>query len=159
MTRRVMSPSTLQTPGRVRGAQPTGGADAGEQRDWAAESRAPSDAPHIGSPPSKRPRKPQPGAFHLRGGNHVSPASPLLLGSGTAIARLASRPAKPAFGRDPMRANLGRAKTPGRARRVGRWGGRVAPMAAVDFFIKFDGIKGESADAKHKDEIDVESWS
>ena len=29
----------------------------------------------------------------------------------------------------------------------------------VDFFIKFDGIKGESADAKHKDEIDVESWS
>ena len=32
-------------------------------------------------------------------------------------------------------------------------------MAAVDFFIKFDGIKGESADAKHKDEIDVESWS
>ena len=32
-------------------------------------------------------------------------------------------------------------------------------MAAVDFFLKFDGIKGESADAKHKDEIDVESWS
>ena len=32
-------------------------------------------------------------------------------------------------------------------------------MAAVDYFIKFDGIKGESADAKHKDEIDVESWS
>ena len=32
-------------------------------------------------------------------------------------------------------------------------------MAAVDFFIKFDGIKGESTDAKHKDEIDVESWS
>jgi type VI secretion system secreted protein Hcp len=30
---------------------------------------------------------------------------------------------------------------------------------AVDFFIKFDGIKGESADAKHKDEIDIESWS
>jgi type VI secretion system secreted protein Hcp len=30
---------------------------------------------------------------------------------------------------------------------------------AVDYFIKFDGIKGESADAKHKDEIDVESWS
>jgi type VI secretion system secreted protein Hcp len=29
----------------------------------------------------------------------------------------------------------------------------------VDFFIKFDGIKGESTDAKHKDEIDVESWS
>ena len=32
------------------------------------------------------------------------------------------------------------------------------PMA-VDYFIKFDGIKGESADAKHKDEIDIESWS
>lgn len=32
-------------------------------------------------------------------------------------------------------------------------------MAAVDYFLKFDGIKGESADAKHKDEIDVESWS
>jgi type VI secretion system secreted protein Hcp len=29
----------------------------------------------------------------------------------------------------------------------------------VDYFIKFDGIKGESTDAKHKDEIDVESWS
>ena len=39
------------------------------------------------------------------------------------------------------------------------WGARVARMAAVDFFIKFDGIKGESTDAKHKDEIDVESWS
>src|SRR5688572_26431593 len=32
-------------------------------------------------------------------------------------------------------------------------------MAAADYFIKFDGIKGESADAKHKDEIDIESWS
>jgi type VI secretion system secreted protein Hcp len=32
-------------------------------------------------------------------------------------------------------------------------------MAAVDYFIKFDGIKGESADVKHKDEIDIESWS
>ncbi len=30
---------------------------------------------------------------------------------------------------------------------------------AVDYFLKFDGIKGESVDAKHKDEIDVESWS
>jgi type VI secretion system secreted protein Hcp len=37
------------------------------------------------------------------------------------------------------------------------FGGNV--MAAVDFFIKFDGIKGESTDAKHKDEIDVQSWS
>ena len=30
---------------------------------------------------------------------------------------------------------------------------------AVDYFLKFDGIKGESTDAKHKDEIDIESWS
>ena len=30
---------------------------------------------------------------------------------------------------------------------------------AGDYFLKFDGIKGESVDAKHKDEIDVESWS
>src|SRR6478672_4062877 len=36
-------------------------------------------------------------------------------------------------------------------------GGRY--MAAVDYFIKFDGIKGESTDAKHKDEVDIESWS
>ena len=32
-------------------------------------------------------------------------------------------------------------------------------MAAIDYFLKLDGIKGESADAKHKDEIDIESWS
>ena len=32
-------------------------------------------------------------------------------------------------------------------------------MAAVDYFLKLDGIKGESTDAKHKDEIDVESFS
>jgi type VI secretion system secreted protein Hcp len=32
-------------------------------------------------------------------------------------------------------------------------------MAAVDYFIKFDGIKGETADVKHKDEVDIESWS
>jgi type VI secretion system secreted protein Hcp len=30
---------------------------------------------------------------------------------------------------------------------------------AVDYFLKFDGIKGESADSKHKEEIDIESWS
>ena len=30
---------------------------------------------------------------------------------------------------------------------------------AIDYFLKLDGIKGESADAKHKDEIDVESFS
>ena len=29
----------------------------------------------------------------------------------------------------------------------------------VDYFLKLDGIEGESADAKHKNEIDVESWS
>ena len=30
---------------------------------------------------------------------------------------------------------------------------------AVDMFLKIEGIKGESADDKHKDEIDVLSWS
>src|SRR5579871_5710819 len=30
---------------------------------------------------------------------------------------------------------------------------------AVDMFIKLDPIKGESQDDKHKDEIDVLSWS
>ena len=30
---------------------------------------------------------------------------------------------------------------------------------AVDIFLKVDGIPGESKDAKHKDEIDVLSWS
>jgi type VI secretion system secreted protein Hcp len=30
---------------------------------------------------------------------------------------------------------------------------------AVDTFLKIDGIKGESKDDKHKDEIDVQSWS
>lgn len=32
-------------------------------------------------------------------------------------------------------------------------------MAAVDYFLKIDGIPGESQDAKHKDEIQIESWS
>jgi type VI secretion system secreted protein Hcp len=32
-------------------------------------------------------------------------------------------------------------------------------MAAVDYFLKIDGIPGESQDAKHKDEIQVDSWS
>lgn len=32
-------------------------------------------------------------------------------------------------------------------------------MAAVDFYLKIEGIKGESQADKHKDEIDVESWS
>ena len=33
------------------------------------------------------------------------------------------------------------------------------PAHAADVFIKIDGIKGESVDAKHKGEIDVLSWS
>jgi type VI secretion system secreted protein Hcp len=32
-------------------------------------------------------------------------------------------------------------------------------MVAVDYFLKIDGIPGESKDAKHKGEIDVEAWS
>jgi type VI secretion system secreted protein Hcp len=32
-------------------------------------------------------------------------------------------------------------------------------MAAVDYFLKIEGVQGESADDKHKNEIDVESWS
>jgi type VI secretion system secreted protein Hcp len=32
-------------------------------------------------------------------------------------------------------------------------------MMAVDYFLKLDGIQGESADAKHKDEIQIMSWS
>jgi type VI secretion system secreted protein Hcp len=32
-------------------------------------------------------------------------------------------------------------------------------MGAIDYFLKIDGIKGESTDNKHKDEIDILSWS
>jgi type VI secretion system secreted protein Hcp len=32
-------------------------------------------------------------------------------------------------------------------------------VAAFDYFLKIDGIPGESADRAHKGEIDVESWS
>ena len=32
-------------------------------------------------------------------------------------------------------------------------------MAQVDYFLKITGIDGESTDAKHKNEIDIESWS
>jgi type VI secretion system secreted protein Hcp len=32
-------------------------------------------------------------------------------------------------------------------------------MATVDYFLKIDGIEGESADSKHKGEIQLESWS
>jgi type VI secretion system secreted protein Hcp len=35
----------------------------------------------------------------------------------------------------------------------------AVPAHAADVFIKIEGIKGESADAKHKGEIDVLSWS
>jgi type VI secretion system secreted protein Hcp len=31
--------------------------------------------------------------------------------------------------------------------------------AAVDYFLKLDGIPGESTDSKHKNEIDIESWN
>lgn len=32
-------------------------------------------------------------------------------------------------------------------------------MAAVDYFLKIDGIEGEAPDHKHKNEIELESWS
>jgi type VI secretion system secreted protein Hcp len=32
-------------------------------------------------------------------------------------------------------------------------------MAALDYFLKIDGIPGESTDSKHKGEIEVLSWS
>ena len=32
-------------------------------------------------------------------------------------------------------------------------------MAAVDYFLKIEGIEGESQDAKHKGEIDIDSWT
>lgn len=32
-------------------------------------------------------------------------------------------------------------------------------MSQVDYFLKITGIEGESTDDKHKNEIDVESWS
>jgi len=32
-------------------------------------------------------------------------------------------------------------------------------MAVVDYFLKIDGIEGESQDSKHKGEIELESWS
>lgn len=35
----------------------------------------------------------------------------------------------------------------------------VETIAAVDMFIKFDGVDGESADDKHKNWIDVLAWS
>jgi len=32
-------------------------------------------------------------------------------------------------------------------------------MAQVDYFLKIEGVEGESTDGKHKNEIDIESWS
>jgi type VI secretion system secreted protein Hcp len=32
-------------------------------------------------------------------------------------------------------------------------------MAVVDFFLKIDGMEGESQDSKHKGEIELDSWS
>ncbi len=32
-------------------------------------------------------------------------------------------------------------------------------MALVDYFLKIEGIPGESSDSKHKGEIEIESWS
>jgi type VI secretion system secreted protein Hcp len=32
-------------------------------------------------------------------------------------------------------------------------------MAAVDYFLRIDGVAGESTDSKHKGWLDVESWS
>jgi len=32
-------------------------------------------------------------------------------------------------------------------------------MAQADYFLKIEGVLGESTEAKHKDEIEVESWS
>ena len=32
-------------------------------------------------------------------------------------------------------------------------------MAAVDYYLKIEGIQGESHDHKHKNEIDLQSWS
>ena len=32
-------------------------------------------------------------------------------------------------------------------------------MAAVDYFLKIEGVDGESTDATHKGEIELESWS
>lgn len=32
-------------------------------------------------------------------------------------------------------------------------------MAAVDFFLKIDGIPGEATDSKHSNEVDLISWS
>ena len=35
----------------------------------------------------------------------------------------------------------------------------LACAAAVDYFLKIDGVEGESTDSRHKGEIEIESWS
>ena len=42
---------------------------------------------------------------------------------------------------------------------MGATGTGLAPGGAVDYFLKIDGVDGESSDSKHKGEIDVYSWS
>lgn len=42
---------------------------------------------------------------------------------------------------------------------MGGMGTALAPGGAVDYFLKIDGVDGESTDSKHKGEIDVFSWS
>jgi Type VI secretion system effector, Hcp len=37
--------------------------------------------------------------------------------------------------------------------------GQVAGGAAVDYFLKIDGVDGESTDDKHKGEIELQSFS
>ena len=37
--------------------------------------------------------------------------------------------------------------------------GAGSAMAAIDIFLKVDGIQGESVDKAHRDEIEVQSWS
>jgi type VI secretion system secreted protein Hcp len=32
-------------------------------------------------------------------------------------------------------------------------------MAAIDYFLKIEGVEGESQDSKHKGEIEIDSWS
>jgi len=41
----------------------------------------------------------------------------------------------------------------------GAVGASVFPRAATDYLLEIDGIKGESSDAKHKDTIQIESFS
>ena len=35
----------------------------------------------------------------------------------------------------------------------------IERISMVDYFLKIDGIAGEAADHKHKNEIDIQSWS